>query len=107
MLKSDQVSIIQYANLAGEATFSIDVSPQEVLNAFTLERRMTERSFDEFDYFDFLALHIDGGYIGFKQHVGTSLPYSNVCIDSISIDEAKLFIKSLFPERNIKMMDLE
>ena len=99
-----QVSMIEYPQLVGTATISIDVPPDQI--AKLISGCKTERSFDNFDYFDFLALAIGDGRIAFRKYIGNPIPYSYVSIMNISQEKAQGILKMLLKDEDLKIYAL-
>lgn len=104
MLTFRQISVIDHPSLIGSADLSIDLSPEQIAERLNL---ITERSFDDFGAYVFLALETDEGIIAFRRYDAKPDLYSYVSYEGISRDAARDLLLNLFPDDTLNILCTE
>ena len=88
MLKLQQLSILDYQELIGEAFFGVKKTPNQVASSFGMH---PEKPFDNLGYFHFLCLKYESTIISLFRHIDSDKEYSYVSIKlSGNIDAKKI-----------------
>ena len=84
-----QISLVDNPDLVGTARFSAKLNPQDIAAKNNL---MTERSFDDLDYFEFFGFENDEVRIGIRKHRGNQSEWSYVSVSGFHDHDAKAYL---------------
>lgn len=83
--KINHVSMLDHPWLTANARYGVAVSAQAIASAYQVNG-ITERSFDDLDWFEIVVLDVDGLLLGFREYLNQ--PNKPYCVVACLPDDA-------------------